>query len=105
MDLALKFLFYLISGINGLVGLLFFLATLAAIFNPTATQANPSDNYVVAIGSATILCLLGWAFHLAILQGRMAAGFGVAALSYLIWVLIQLAIIVIISIKGNWSWQ
>jgi hypothetical protein len=105
MDIVLKIFFFILSGINGSIGLIFFFSILIATVSRSAAQGSVSDRVVVTIGCLAIFSLLAWAFNLAIVQGRIGAGIGVAALSYLVWVLIQLTIIVIISIKGNWSWQ
>jgi len=105
MEIILKILFYALSGFNGLIAIVFFFGSVAAMVSPPITETQASDKYVVAIGCAAMLGILVWAFQLAILQGRLGAGLGAVALSYLAWILIQLTIIAIISIKGNWHWQ
>ncbi len=105
MSVLLKILFFAFWGFNGLLALTFFITAFAKIISPPSTQPNPLDKYVVSAGSAVIIGLLVWAFRLVIVHDKTGAGFAVTAISYLGWVGIQLAIIAIIAIKGNWDWK
>jgi hypothetical protein len=105
MYILLKLLFFAVWGLNCVIVLTFFIAGFAKLVSSKPTQLNAADNYVVGTGCAIIAGLLVWAFRLAILQDKLGAGFAVTALSYIGWAGIQLAIVAIIAIKGNWDWK
>jgi len=101
MQLLLKALFYALAGINGLIGLFYLVMTVFSLFFPPAPHYRSMGGFFFALGCAGVVCLLGWAYHLTILQGRTAAGFGMLTISYLMWIPALFALLFF----GKGSWQ
>ncbi|MRS64338.1 hypothetical protein [Larkinella terrae] len=101
MSPILKIVFAVPLVLNALITTFYFVLNFWGVLTGMGPSHSRINDWIVLTGLATILALLGWAYHLAIVQERSLAGFGVLGLSILAWPLIFLAMLLF----GKVHWQ
>ncbi|QHT65950.1 hypothetical protein GXP67_04325 [Rhodocytophaga rosea] len=101
LTLLLKFVFYVVAGFSGLVAAFYFVMTVLGIFFPKSPHQGGADAVWFAVGYGVALGLLGWAYHLAIIQGRIGAGFLMILIAYVSCIVFF--IVLLMFSKGRWN--
>ncbi|WP_420149064.1 hypothetical protein [Spirosoma sp.] len=100
MHPVIKIIFYIALGVNGLVSALYFFGMLYSLFFPKLPNSVP-ENLAFLLISGTALGLLGWAYHLTIIQARVGTGFGMLTLAYLAWPILLVVAFISLPVT-NW---
>lgn len=101
MEHILKVLFYLFASINTLIAIVYVLVPMSELLSPRRGYDTRLENLIVLSGSCTVLGLIFWSYHLAIVQQRITPGFIVVGISYLVW--IAIFILGMYFFKGSWQ--
>ncbi|UFH57533.1 hypothetical protein [Spirosoma sp. KNUC1025] len=101
MHPVIKIFFCIPLLINALISLFYFVMTFWSLLFPPSAYYTTKSGLIFLLGCAAILTTLGWAYNLAIVQDKAGPGFTFLALSYLLWPIVL--VIMLLFSDGRWN--